>query len=64
MKYIGAGFIIKIDGRGKSDYGEEAESEATRYSKSADLRRTVEGTEKFQFSERVPTQERNPIKKV
>lgn len=43
--------------------GHETESEATRYSRSADLRRTVEGTEKFQLSEQVPTQELKPLKR-
>ncbi|WP_170125849.1 tyrosine-type recombinase/integrase [Pelagimonas varians] len=42
--------------------GHETIGEATRYSKSADLRRTVEGTEKFQLSEQVPTQEHNHLK--
>jgi site-specific recombinase XerD len=42
--------------------GHETESEATRYSKSADLRRTVQGTEKFQLSEQVPTSKINPLK--
>ncbi|OAN86075.1 hypothetical protein A8B74_07465 [Sulfitobacter geojensis] len=42
--------------------GHETIGEATRYSKSADLRRTVEGTEKFQLSEQVPTLEQNPLK--
>lgn len=42
--------------------GHETESEATRYSKSADLRRTVEGTEKFQLSEQVPSLNFNPLK--
>ena len=43
--------------------GHETIGEATRYSKSADLRRTVEGTEKFQLSEQVPTQKHNPLKR-
>ena len=35
--------------------GHETISETQHYSKSADLKRTIEGTEKFQLSERVPT---------
>jgi site-specific recombinase XerD len=43
--------------------GHETVGEATRYSKSADLRRTVEGTQKFQLSEQVPTEGNNPLKR-
>jgi len=35
--------------------GHETEAEASNYSKSADLRRIIEGTEKFQLIEQVPT---------
>lgn len=41
--------------------GHETEAEATRYSKSADLRRIIEGTEKFQLSEQVPTDKQKPL---
>ncbi len=41
--------------------GHETEAEATRYSKSADLRRIIEGTEKFQLSEQVPTKNNNTL---
>ncbi len=37
--------------------GHETEDEATRYSKSADLQKTVTGTEKFQLLKQVPTQD-------
>lgn len=43
--------------------GHETETEAIHYSSSADLRRTIEGTEKFQLSEQVPTQKYNPLKR-
>lgn len=42
--------------------GHETEAEATRYSKSADQRRIIEGTEKFQLSEQVPTNETKQLK--
>lgn len=37
--------------------GHETEGEATRYSKSADLQKTIVGTEKFQLLTQVPTQD-------
>jgi site-specific recombinase XerD len=42
--------------------GHETEAEATHYSKSADLRRIIEGTQKFQLSEQVPTPESKTLK--
>lgn len=42
--------------------GHETEAETQLYSKSADLRRTIEGTEKFQLSNQVPTQGANTLK--
>lgn len=42
--------------------GHESESETLHYSKSADLRRTIEGTENFQLSEQLPTETRNQLK--
>lgn len=42
--------------------GHETEAEARRYSASADLRRTVEGTKKFQLSAQVPTQQPKSLK--
>jgi site-specific recombinase XerD len=42
--------------------GHETESETLHYSKSADLRRTIEGTESSNFSERVPTRKSNLLK--
>lgn len=42
--------------------GHETESETLHYSKSADLKRTIEGTEKFQHSEQVPTSKSNALK--
>ena len=44
--------------------GHETEAEATHYSKSADLRRIIEGTEKFQLSEQVPTPETKRLKLI
>ena len=41
--------------------GHETEKEATRYSKSADLRRTIEGTERFQLLQIVPNSETKPL---
>lgn len=40
--------------------GHETESEANHYSKSADLRKIIEGTEKFQLSALVPTRNTKP----
>lgn len=37
--------------------GHETEGEATRYAKSADLKKTIVGTEKFQLSNKVPTKD-------
>ncbi len=42
--------------------GHETEGEATRYAKSADLRRIIEGTENFQLSKPVPTHDTKPLK--
>jgi len=45
-----------------STLGHESESETLHYSKSADLRRTIEGTENFQLSEQLPTGKSNQLK--
>ena len=42
--------------------GHETEAEATRYSKSADLRKIIEGTENFQHFEQLRTSHVNPLK--
>ncbi|MEM6309982.1 MAG: tyrosine-type recombinase/integrase [Pseudomonadota bacterium] len=42
--------------------GHETLSETQHYSKSADLKRTIQGTEKFQLSEQVPTAEIKTLK--
>lgn len=42
--------------------GHETIAETQHYSKSADLKRTIQGTKKFQLSDQVPTAEIKPLK--